>query len=90
MLFNSFAFLLFFPIVCIVYYALPTLKLRNLFLLVASYYFYMNWEPVYALLLVASTGITYLAALGGGKICKSQKIYSHLWYCTKPPYLILF
>lgn len=63
MLFNSFAFLLFFPIVCIMYYALPTLKLRNLFLLVASYYFYMNWEPVYALLLVASTGITYLAAL---------------------------
>lgn len=67
MLFNSFAFLLFFPIVCIVYYALPTLKLRNLFLLAASYYFYMNWEPVYALLLVASTGITYLAALGGAK-----------------------
>ena len=64
MLFNSFAFLFFFPIVCIVYYALPTLKGKNLFLLIASYYFYMNWEPVYALLLLASTGITYYAALG--------------------------
>lgn len=64
MLFNSFTFLLFFPIVCIVYFTLPTVRLRNLFLLVASYYFYMNWEPVYALLLLASTGITYLAALG--------------------------
>lgn len=67
MLFNSFAFLLFFPVVCIVYFTLPTLKLRNLFLLVASYFFYMNWEPVYALLLLTSTGITYIAALGGVK-----------------------
>lgn len=74
MLFNSFAFLLFFPIVCIVYYALPTLKLRNFFLLVASYYFYMNWEPVYALLLVASTGITYLAALGGAKYVSHKRL----------------
>ena len=32
----------------------------------------MNWEPVYALLLVASTGITYFAALGGAK-CKKRK-----------------
>lgn len=64
MLFNSFEFLLFFPIVCIVYYAIPSLKWRNMFLLVASYYFYMNWEPVYALLLLASTGITYLASIG--------------------------
>ena len=83
MLFNSFAFLLFFPIVCIVYYSLPTLKLRNLFLLVASYYFYMNWEPVYALLLLASTGITYLAALGGGKIFKAQDYNINYRYSTE-------
>ena len=70
MLFNSFAFLLFFPIVCIIYYVLPTLKMRNLFLLAASYYFYMNWEPTYALLLLASTTITYFAALGGYKYIK--------------------
>ena len=74
MLFNSFAFLLFFPIVCIAYYALPTLKLRNLFLLVASYYFYMNWEPVYALLLLASTSITFLAALGGARFLKHKSL----------------
>lgn len=75
MLFNSFAFLLFFPIVCIVYYALPTLKLRNLFLLVASYYFYMNWEPVYALLLIASTSITYLSSIGISKYKKYKKAF---------------
>lgn len=74
MLFNSFAFLAFFPIVCIIYFVLPTLKLRNLFLLAASYYFYMNWEPVYALLLLASTGITYFAALTGAKYEKKKTI----------------
>lgn len=74
MLFNSFAFLAFFPIVCIIYFVLPTLKLRNLFLLAASYYFYMNWEPVYALLLLASTGITYFAALTGEKYEKKKTI----------------
>ncbi len=70
MLFNSFAFLLFFPIVCVLYYALPTLRLRNLFLLAASYFFYMNWEPTYALLLLTSTVITYAAALVVGKASK--------------------
>lgn len=66
MLFNSIAFLLFFPMVCVCYFALPSLKTRNLFLLAASYYFYMNWQPVYALLLLTSTVITYLAARGIG------------------------
>ena len=33
-------------------------------LLIASYYFYMNWEPTYALLLLTSTIVTYLTAFG--------------------------
>ena len=68
MLFNSIAFLLFFPIVCLCYFIIPAsrLRMRNLFLLVASYYFYMNWKPVYALLLLTSTVVTYLAAIGIG------------------------
>lgn len=66
MLFNSLVFLLFFPLVCLVYFSIPCtyLRIRNLFLLVASYYFYMNWEPAYALLIFSSTVVTYLAALG--------------------------
>lgn len=65
MLFNSLSFLLFFPIVCVLYYTIPSsrVKARNLLLLIASYYFYMNWEPVYAILLLMSTVITYFAAL---------------------------
>lgn len=66
MLFNSIAFLLFFPMVCLLYFLIPAsqLRLRNLMLLAASYYFYMNWEPAYALLLLTSTVATYAAALG--------------------------
>lgn len=66
MLFNSVPFLLFFPVVCALYYCIPAalLRARNLLLLAASYFFYMNWEPVYALLLLTSTVVTYVAARG--------------------------
>ena len=35
-----------------------------MFLLAASYYFYICWKPIYVLLLLSSTAVTYLAALG--------------------------
>ena len=79
MLFNSLTFLLFFPIVCVLHYAIPSARVkgRNLLLLVASYFFYMNWEPVYAILLLTSTFVTYFAALGMGhyKDKRKRKIY---------------
>ena len=59
MLFNSFEFLLYFTAVCLLYFLLPSLKSRNIWLLIASYYFYMCWEPIYALLIMGSTLITY-------------------------------
>ncbi|WP_273568324.1 MBOAT family O-acyltransferase [Maribacter halichondriae] len=76
MLFNSFTYLLFFPLVCILYYVI-TPKFRWLFLLIASYYFYMNWQPIYALLIFTSTVITYLAAykLDTVKNLKTRKIF---------------
>ena len=75
MLFNSIAFLLFFPIVCMCYFLIPAsrVRMRNLFLLLASYYFYMNWKPVYALLLLTSTVITYFAAIGIGYFKENWK-----------------
>ena len=75
MLFNSIPFLLFFPIVCILYYAIPStrVKAKNLLLLMASYYFYMNWEPAYATLLLTSTIVTYLAAFGIGHFRDKRK-----------------
>lgn len=62
MLFNSIQFLIFFPIVVLLYFAIPR-KLRNLWLLAASYYFYMCWNPTYALLIAFSTVITWLSGL---------------------------
>lgn len=62
MLFNSIHFLLFLPIVVIVFYCLPA-KVRYLWLLAASYYFYAQWNPVYLLLILGCTIVTYTAAL---------------------------
>lgn len=62
MLFNSFEFLAFFPIVVIATFLIPH-RWRWLLLLAASYYFYMAWSPVYILLIIASTIVDYLAGL---------------------------
>jgi len=62
MLFNSLDFLVFFPIVTLLYFLIPH-KARYLWLLVCSYYFYMCWNPKYALLILTSTAITYSSGL---------------------------
>ena len=62
MLFNSLNYLVFFPIVLLLYFVLPK-KVRYLWLLGASYYFYACWNAKYALLLLFSTGVTYLSGL---------------------------
>lgn len=58
MLFNSVSYVLFLPICVLLYYLLPQ-KIRNLFLLIASYYFYMCWMPQYAMLIGFSTIVTW-------------------------------
>ncbi len=62
MLFNSLSFLIFFPIVLLIYFVIPK-KIRYIWLLVTSYFFYMCWNAQYALLLLFSTAVTYLAGL---------------------------
>ncbi len=62
MSFISISYLLFFPIVTLIYYLLPH-KLRWVLLLIASYFFYMSWNQKYALLMLLSTVITYLSGL---------------------------
>ena len=62
MLFNSVDYLLFFPIVVLCYFIFPH-RLRNFWLLIVSYFFYMNWNAGYALLLAGSTIITYVSSL---------------------------
>lgn len=63
MTFASFNFLLFFPLVVILFNLIPQ-RGKVWFLLVASYFFYINLQPVYALLLALVTGSTYLFTKG--------------------------
>ena len=90
MLFNSLNYLLFFPVVCIVYYALPTQRWRNMFLLAASYYFYMNWQPAYALLLFGSTIVTWLTGLWMDKYRKPHLRKCFLTICIVLNFATLF
>ena len=61
MLFNSFEFIIFFPVVALLYFLLP-FRFRCYFLLAASYFFYMCWKPSYVILLILCTVINYWAA----------------------------
>ena len=65
MLFNSFSFAIFLPIVFAIYWMLSVKKTlyQNLFLLVCSYYFYACWDWRFLFLLVFSTGLDYLSGI---------------------------
>lgn len=60
MLFNSFEFFLFLSVALIVHFSLPR-RLRNIFLLIASYWFYMQWRWEFGMLLALQTLINYYA-----------------------------
>lgn len=62
MLFNSIDFLIFFPIVVLIYYVIPD-RLKYIWLLIASYYFYMCWNAKYAILILTSTVVTYFSGI---------------------------
>lgn len=76
MLFNSFSFLLFFPIVCVVYYLLPRNVWRTWFLLIASFLFYINLNAKCALILLGCIVVTWF---GGIVLDKSKHKKGVLW-----------
>ncbi len=65
MIFNSFNFILLFPLIFLLYYIIPAKynKLRNIFLLFVSYLLYMQWKPVFSLILFYVTVVTFISAL---------------------------
>lgn len=65
MIYNSFNFIVLFPLIFLVYYAIPSRhsKIRNLYLLAVSYLLYLQWKPVYALILLFVTIVTYYSAI---------------------------
>ncbi len=71
MIFTSFNFFDFFPIVIALFYLLPK-KYRWRYLLIVSYYFYINTKPIYALLLAGVTLTTYVFTIAIDKT-KSQR-----------------
>ena len=64
MLFNSLEFLLFLPIVFILYwFVFKKLKTQNLFILGASYFFYAWWDWRFLFLIILSTIVDYVLGL---------------------------
>jgi D-alanyl-lipoteichoic acid acyltransferase DltB (MBOAT superfamily) len=61
-LFNSLAYLIFFPAVFLLYWIVPY-RTKMPLLMVASYVFYMSWKPAYGLLLFGMTAMNYWLGL---------------------------
>ena len=75
MVFSSLVFLcIFLPAVFLLYSVIPSLKLKNGLLIIASLVFYAYGEPVYVLLMIFSSVLNYLCALwvdkASGKMSK--------------------
>ncbi len=62
MIFNSVKFFVFFITVLLIFFLIPK-KARLYWLLAASYFFYMSWNPKYALLILFSTLATFTGAV---------------------------
>jgi len=65
MLFNSIAYLIFLPLVFLLYWFAMggSLRRQNILLLVASYYFYASWDWRFLFLLIFSTFLDYFTGL---------------------------
>lgn len=79
MFFNSFEYLLFLPVVFIVYWFLlkKHLILQNVFILIASYVFYGWWDWRFLGLIAFSTGVDYVLgiAIDQESVEKRRKLY---------------
>lgn len=75
MLFNSFEYAVFFAVTLALYFRLR-LRARWPVLLVASYIFYMGWQPLFVLLLMFSTLVDYTGGLfiGGARRPSVRKL----------------
>ena len=62
MIFNSFGFLIFYPLVLLLYFALPK-RCKWPVLLAASYYFYMYWNWKLVFLILFTTVVSYISAI---------------------------
>lgn len=74
MLFNSIDFAIFFPIVFVLYWLIAKhIKIRNLFLLAASYVFYGWWDWRFLSLIVFSSAVDYIV---GQQLTKQERPFT--------------
>ncbi len=80
MLFNSLEFALFLPIVFILYWFVTNknLKLQNILLLFASYFFYACWDYRFLFLLIFSTLLDYFTGIKMAE--SSNKATKKFWF----------
>ncbi len=76
MTFNSWEFLIFYPIVALLYFVLPK-KLRWPMLLIASYYFYMFYQASLVILIALTTVVSFYMSklIEGSERTKIKKLY---------------
>lgn len=75
MVFSSITFLcLFFPIVYLVYLIVPTIKLKNVILIIASLVFYAWGEPIYVFLMIVSVFVNWIFGKGLVKFKQREKL----------------
>ena len=79
--FNSLAFLLFLPLVVGIYWLLPR-RPGQIWLLCASYFFYMYANPSLIFLLLASTAVDYLCSNGIERRRENRKHCRFLLLCS--------
>lgn len=89
MLFNSAGYIVFFTIVCLVYFILPK-KLKRVFLLLASYFFYSCWNLKYSFLMLFSTVATYGTSIAMDMVGAKKKKKLYLGLCFFVNLAILF
>lgn len=76
MLFNSLSFAIFFPVIFCIYWLLnKKLKIQNIALLLASYYFYACWDWRFLFLLMFSTLLDYYTGIKMEDDIKRKKIW---------------
>ncbi|MFN4313774.1 MAG: MBOAT family O-acyltransferase [Chitinophagaceae bacterium] len=81
MLFNSLSYAIFLPIVFFLYWFATkgSLKLQNILLLVASYYFYACWDWRFMFLLIFSTVLDYYTGIKIHEAADRRKKLFWLW-----------
>ncbi len=91
MLFNTLIFTVFLPVVFLTYWTIPS-RFRNYFLLLASYYFYYSYNPIFLLLLVGTSAFDYWCAkqIQKGENQKSKKAFLALSLISNLGVLFIF